>query len=343
MFMVYGIILAGGKGERFWPCSTKKHPKQLIPITSSKPMLMETINRIEPLIPENRIIIVAGKELNPLIRKLVSNTKRLLEPFGRNTACAIGYAATSLKESDVMVVLPADHWIPNSREFLNTLEQAIEIANQGWLVTFGITPSRAETGYGYLELGNKIANLTYKVKSFKEKPNQKEAQDFIRAGKFLWNSGMFVWRVDKILQAFSIAMPDLYDNLIKLKKKEASLTELYNKSPNISIDYGVMEKVQNVAVIKASFQWDDVGSWNALERLHTPDKNNNVKIGLTNTLDTRDCIIVSTNGAIATLGVSDLVIVQSENVMFVCDKHKISEIKSLVHKLQEDKNFEKYL
>ncbi|MFA5031918.1 MAG: sugar phosphate nucleotidyltransferase [bacterium] len=341
--MLYGVIIAGGRGERFWPCSTRKHPKQLIPIASSKPMIVETVNRILPLIPRKKIIVVANKELNPILKKLTPGVKKLLEPFGRNTACAIGYTAINLKENDVMAVLPADHWIPDGREFLNAIEKAVEIANQGWLVTFGITPKRAETGYGYIEVGDEITGSIYKVKNFKEKPNQKEAQEFIHAGRFLWNSGIFVWRVDKILQAFHSCMPELYDDLMKLKRRQISLVQLYNKAQNISIDYGVMEKCQNVAVVKSNFTWDDVGSWTSLERLHSLDKHNNVKLGLHSGIDTKDCIIVSTNGAIATIGVSDLVIVQSDNVVFVCDRNRIDEIKSLVRQIGEDKDFEKYL
>ncbi len=341
--MIYGIIIAGGRGERFWPASRKRKPKQLLPIVSDKPMIVETVDRISSFILRERIIIVAGKELKSPLKKLFPNVNLLLEPFGRNTACAIGYAAINLSKDDVMVVLPADHYIREPSQFLHTLQKAIKIAKQGWLTTFGIVPAYAETGYGYIEAGDKIEKDVYKVKSFKEKPNQKQAQRFVREKRFLWNSGMFVWTQEEILTAFKSYMPELYKALLDFKAKKISLLELYKKAPNISIDSGIMEKAPNVAVVKSDFAWDDIGSWLALERIHKLDKQGNIKIGLYKGLSTRNCVIVGDKGVIATLGVSNLIIVKSGNAVFVCDKKEVRDIKKLVHELSQNKKFKKYL
>ncbi|MBI4721423.1 MAG: mannose-1-phosphate guanylyltransferase [Candidatus Stahlbacteria bacterium] len=347
--MIYGVIIAGGRGERFWPRSIRSMPKQLLPLISNRPMIVETVDRIAPLIPSNQIMVVAGQEHEDCLKQILpSEIKLLLEPFGRNTACAIGYGAIQLKSDDIMVVLPADHYIPDKESFLTTLNKAITFAQEGWLVTFGIVPTRAETGYGYIEVGDTLTDGVYKVKNFKEKPNQKQAQRFLHEGKFLWNSGMFVWTRDKILSEIQSHLPDFYGELCKFAASpeasgEANLLDLYNKAPNISIDYAVLEKSHSVAVIKAHFIWDDVGSWNALERVHHADDHGNIKVGLHKGMSTDNCIIVSDSGVIATIGVENLIIVHSGKRVFVCDKHHIGEIKELIRRMGEDETFSAYL
>ena len=341
--MIYGIILAGGRGERFWPLSTRVLPKQLLPIISERPMIVETVDRISSIIPIDNIIIVAGQELEAPIRKLFSGAHLLLEPFGRNTTCAIAYASTCMKDDDIMVVLPADHYIPDKEQFLKTLNKAIEVAKDNWLVTFGIVPTRAEIGYGYIELGNMLTDTVYEVKTFKEKPNQKQAQKFLREGKYLWNSGMFVWRRGKILSEIQTHMPEFYIELKKIMSDKISLNELYANAPNISIDYSIMEKTETVAVIKSDFLWDDIGSWLALERIYKSDRDNNISIGLHKSMDTKNCIIVSNEGIVSTIGVTNLIVVRKGDAVFVCDKRKVSEIKKLIYLLSQDNNLNKYL
>lgn len=341
--MVYGVILAGGRGERFWPRSTKALPKQLLPITSDRPMIVETVERVESVIPRDKIIVVAGKEHEKPIKKLLPNVRVLLEPFGRNTVCAIAYGTTTMKSDDVMVVLPADHYIPDKDLFLQTMKKAIKVAKKGWLVTFGIVPTRAETGYGYIEIGEPLEDNVYKVKSFKEKPNHKQAQRFIREGKFLWNSGMFVWTKDKILSEIRTHMSEFYQEFDKFRTNKSSLLNFYNKAPNISIDYAVMEKSNNVAVVKSEFLWDDIGTWIALERIYKSDTNGNIKIGFHKGIDTKNCIIVADKGIISTIGISNLIIVRNGDAIFICDKKAIGEIKGLIRHLSQDNNFKKYL
>jgi len=347
--MIYGVIIAGGRGERFWPRSIRSMPKQLLPLISNRPMIVETVERIAPLIPNDRVIIVAGQEHENCLKQILPpNIKLLLEPFGRNTTCAIAYSAIQLKEvrpqaDDIMVVLPADHHIPDKELFLTTLDKAISVAQKGWLVTFGIVPTRAEMGYGYIEVGDSIADDVYKVKSFKEKPNQKQAQRFLREDKFLWNSGIFVWTRNKILSEIQSYMPDFYKELSKFEANQLTMLDLYNKAPNISIDYAVLEKSHNVAVIKSDFLWDDVGSWNALERVHKADDHGNIKVGLHKGMSTDNCIIVSDSGVIATIGIANLIIVHSGEAVFVCDKHHIGEIKELIRRMSEDETLSTYL
>jgi len=351
---VYAVILAGGKGERFWPKSKRKRPKQLIRLISDKTMIEETFSRISRFVPKERVIIVATTDIKDSIQNMFSwatDDNLLLEPFPKNTAPAIGYVATKLTVRDkdaIMLVLPSDHYIPEVDKFLNTVDLAIAIAKKGYLVTFGIVPARPETGYGYIEVGELIDKSVYRVKNFKEKPNQKEAQRFLREKRFLWNSGMFVWQVDRILEEIKIHMPELYDKLVRFKetigteKENESLLNLYEEAPKTSIDYGVMERAKNVAVVKASFKWDDVGSWLALERVIKKDNAGNIGIGEYIALDTKDSIIVSDNGIIATLGVKDAVIIKDENIVLVCDKRRTQDIRKLVQMLREKKK-NKYL
>jgi len=275
----------------------------------------------------------------------------LFEPFPKNTAPAIGYVAAKLSVRDkdaIMLVLPSDHYIPEVDKFLNMVELATTIVKKGYLVTFGIVPTRPETGYGYIEVGELIDKSVYRAKSFKEKPNQKEAQRFLREKRFLWNSGMFVWQVNKILEEIKIHMPKLYDNLMRFKeaigtdKENENLLNLYEEAPKTSIDYGVMERAKDVAVVKASFKWDDVGSWLALERVMKKDNAGNIGVGEYIALDTKDSIIVSDDGIIATLGVKDAVIIKDENSVLVCDKGRTQDIKKLVQTLEEKKK-NKYL
>jgi mannose-1-phosphate guanylyltransferase len=306
-------------------------------------MIVETVQRIGAIIPRDKVIVVAGEEHENAIKKLLPGVCLLLEPFGRNTACAIAYAATCMKKDDIMVVLPADHHIPDQELFSRTLQKAIQVAQDGHLVTFGVIPTRAETGYGYVELGGMLSEDVYKVKSFKEKPNQKQAQRFFRGGGFLWNSGMFVWQQGKMLSEMKKYLPEFYGPLADFQSGRKSLLDLYTEAPSISIDYAVMEKSVDVAVIRSHFLWDDIGSWVALERMHKTDSHGNVKIGLHKGIGTSNCTIVSDDGVICTIGASDLIIVRSGDAVFVCDKRRVGDIKKLVQQMSQSKKFKKFL
>ena len=355
---IYGVILAGGRGERFWPKSRRGHPKQLLSIIGQRTMLEETKERVLSLIPQERLLIVSTEGFEELIKNALPDIPEenfLFEPRGRNTAPAIAYASERIyRESpqSKMVVLPADHHIVDGRKFLKTLRVALEIADADYLVTFGIVPARPETGYGYIEVGEEIAEkagvIVHRSMGFKEKPNQKQAKGFLKAGRYLWNSGMFVWKTEAILKSLEEHMLDLsadfkeYRKSLGTAKEKSTLKTVYEKTPSTSIDYGVMERAPNVAVVKADFSWDDVGDWSTLERLKERNSNGNVVLGDHLGIETKNSVIVSESGLVATVGVSDLVIVRVEDTTLVCSKERVQDVKTLVQRLSEDEGLSKY-
>ena len=361
---LYGVILAGGKGERFWPLSRKGQPKQLLPILGDSPLIKSTFERIRPFIPPHRIFIVAQKDLAPSIDRLVTgwNSRNFLpEPKGMNTAPAVAYAAEALARRDpdgTMVVLPADHHIPNPGRFLETLKVAVQGAQNDLLVTFGIVPTRPETGYGYIEVGEEFNRISaggkkreipiHRAKGFKEKPNQKEAREFLKRGDFLWNSGIFVWKIPTILVAIQKHLPKLalsfqkFTSSFGTSREKDTLKRVYNEIDPISIDYGVLERAENVAVIRADFPWDDLGTWSSLPRLKGTDKDGNYIVGEHLGIETHGSTVVSQKGLVATLGVSDLLIVRTQEITLVARKDRDQDVKRVVERLWEEEKFKKY-
>lgn len=356
--MFYGVILAGGFGDRFWPKSQPNTPKQLLSITGKKTLLEETLDRIAPLIPKERILIVTNKNIGDKILSMVSILSEdniIVEPGRKNTAPAVALAALYLRMKDkdaTFAVLPADHFIPDKEKFLKVLSVAYELAQKKEnLITLGIKPTRPETGYGYIEVGKKVLLLkevetengisTYEVHSFKEKPDLDTAKEFISKGGYFWNSGIFIWHVQAILDAFSKFMPKLYSGLMKIQDyRDSELEKFYQDVENISIDFGVMEDAKNILMLEGDFTWDDVGSWKALERIYPQDKNNNVVLGKHIGIDTQDCIIVGEEGKeklITTIGISDLIIVDSGESILICAKERVEDVKKIVEKLVESR------
>jgi len=357
----YAIILAGGRGERFWPLSRTHHPKQLRHITSRKTMLQETIDRVKDLIPLDRTKVVTGENIKKAILKHVDYLDQenlIVEPSAKNTCAAIGLTAVHLRKLDpdaTMVVLSSDHIIKPTDKLLTILEVGTELAQEGeYLITIGITPSRAESAYGYIELAepyNTFDGITvYNIKEFKEKPNRLKAQEYYYDRKHLWNSGMFIWTVSTILKALEKHMPQMYSELenyskhLGTKNEDAAREELYQRVENISIDFAVLEKAENALVIKADLVWDDIGSWLALDRIKEKDRDHNVMIGSVRAVGTYETTIVNdSDGIIATLGVSDLVIVKTDDIVFVAHKTKVQDVKELLSEFAKDKSLEKYL
>ncbi len=359
--VLYAAILAGGRGERFWPWSRKDRPKQLLPITGAGTMLEETVERILPLIPAERILMITGRELAEVITRRcpqLSKSRIVAEPRSRNTAAAIGLAAVTLRQEDpqaIMAVLSADHQITPQKKFLNALSAAAKYAQkENCLVTFGIPPTRPETGYGYIELGPELGSeqggTIFKVKEFKEKPNRMMAQQFYLDRGHLWNSGMFVWQVNTILEAIATHMPQLSEGLEELARvphgseREKAIEEFFDRIDAVSIDYGVMEKADNVVVVQGDFRWDDVGTWSSLRRIHKPDTNGNVILGAGLTVESFDCILAGEGeGLITTLGVSDLIIVRSGDCVLVAHASRAQDVRQVVEKLVRQPELGKYL
>ena len=358
--MLYAVIMAGGSGTRFWPWSRQKTPKQLLKITGQETMIKQTVDRIIGEIPPENIYVVTTSTLAESIEEELSQipAKNIIsEPFGRNTAACIGLAATIISKRDssaIMAVVTADHIIEPTDLFLKSLKCAQELATENSaLITFGIKPTSPSINYGYIQRNEEVINrqdfLVYNVKCFTEKPDRVTAENFLKSGNYYWNSGIFVWSVKTILENINTLMPDLYQGLERIGKsietpdESSTIYREYERFDNISIDYGIMEKASNVKIIEAGFTWDDVGSWLALERLNNSDRNNNTILGKHCGLNAQGNIIIGDNEhLIATINVSDMIIVNTKDVTMVCNKNSAEDIKKLTELLKE-KGFSDYL
>ncbi|MCX7762119.1 MAG: sugar phosphate nucleotidyltransferase [Candidatus Kryptonium sp.] len=363
MSKAFAVIMAGGVGSRFWPKSRSRKPKQFLNILSSKSLIEQTIERINPLIPEEDILIVSNKnqtaELVQVLPKFpIQNI--ILEPLSKNTAPCIGLAALFIRRRQpdaVMVVLPSDHLIKNEEKFHNTLKIGIETAYKtNGLITIGIQPSYPSTGYGYIQfIEDDESELSekgvYKVKTFAEKPDLETAKKFIESGDFLWNSGMFIWRVDVILDEIQTHLPDIYEELMTIDKTigtdefKTVLEQAYGRMKSISIDYGVMEKTNRAYVIKANFEWSDVGSWEEVYNLAPKDKDGNyISSNPENVvlIDVKNSLIEGNKTLIAMIGVEDLIVVSSEDAILICKRDRAQDVRNIVNYLKR-KNMEKYL
>jgi len=355
----YAIIMAGGVGTRFWPRSREKNPKQFLNIIGDQSLIQQTYHRILPLIPKENILFVINQiHFNPLKRQLpdIPEENILLEPIGKNTAPCIGLASLHIKRRDpnaVTIVLPSDHLIENEDLFLRVLRVGIAIAQEeDYLVTIGIQPTRPATGYGYIQLHRKIRELNgvsvYRVKTFAEKPNLATALEFLRSGDFLWNSGMFIWKVSTVLREIEEYLPELYNGLMTIEKHIgnehyfSSVETVYRKTRSISIDYGIMEKSQRVCVIKGEFGWSDVGSWEEAYKFLPKDRHGNALVGQHVLKETQNCLIVSPDTLVATIGLQDLIIVKSQNALLICPKSKAQDVKEIVDILKKE-NLKEYL
>ena len=354
MSSVYGVVLAGGKGERFWPLSTSKQPKQFLKLISDKMMLEETIDRVLPIIPRENFRIVASDSMEDLIVKSVKGIRQehvLGEPAGRNTCLAIGLAAIHLQQENqdsVLVVLSADHLIRPPERLRELLQIGIDIAaKEDKLITMGIVPTRPETAYGYVRLGEMYKNgdskTVFEVLAFTEKPRAEVAHEYYFSGGYLWNSGMFIWSAKSILKAIENCQPDLsklltkYGGSIGTKDEKKARHKLYEKAKSISIDVAVLENAKNVLSIKADIVWDDIGSWSSLDHYKEHDSENNITVGNTIAMGSYETTMYNTtDGLIACLGVSDLVVVRTEDVTLVVHKTQTDQIKKLLSMIEQD-------
>lgn len=351
----YAIIMAGGKGERFWPLSTERRPKQLLALVGGKPLILQAVERLEGIVPPERILIVTNQSLVPQIREILgegSPVGVLGEPVGRDTAAAIAAGTAWIKRRDpdaVFCVLTADHIIGNLPVFRGTLTRGLDLCREhDVLITIGISPSEPSSAYGYIEAGERWMESGpiefFRAKRFVEKPDKSTAQDYLESGRYAWNSGMFIWSVKSIQKAFAQYRPLLADKVEAWSacagegEFQAALGRDFPTLEKISIDYAVMEKAQNIIVCKGGFSWDDVGSWTALESHLAKDGAGNATSGDVQVLDSASNIVVSEGRLTALVGVSDLVVVQANGVTLVCEKSRAQDIKGLLAILRAQKN-----
>jgi mannose-1-phosphate guanylyltransferase len=353
---VYGIIMAGGGGTRFWPLSRQKKPKQLLNLSGNGLMINETIERISNIISKENIFIVTnekqGEKMKGSVGDMIPSDHILLEPVARNTAACIGYAAVEIikKYGDgIMCIFPADHYIKDQEEFDRILSQAIkEAENDDKLVTIGIKPTFPSTGYGYINFEKTNENAVYNVNEFIEKPNYETAKKYMESGKYAWNSGVFIWKASVILHSFERFLPKVYHYLVSIAASIGTdneykiIQQLYSKIPSISIDYGVMERSDNVAVIIGDFGWSDVGSWDNLGVLYNVDEAGNVIKGEQVNINTKNCICYAENRLIATIGIENMIIVETEDAILVCRKDQAQQVKEVVENLKA-RGLEQYL
>ncbi len=354
---IFAVVMAGGVGSRLWPLSRERSPKQLLHIMGEGTMIQNTVARLQPLIPYENIFIVTNKAQVASFHEQVPQVppeNLIAEPFGRNTAPCVALAATLLHRRDpeaVMVVLPADHFIQNVGEFQQKLRLACEAAYEmRCLVTMGITPTRPETGFGYIQQSDRrdAENRFHdqglrRVATFAEKPDLPTAERFLASGDFLWNSGMFVWRVDVIEAALRRFLPETYEQMQRVDEVAGTpefpdvLENIYRQIHSISIDYGIMEKADNVYVTQCEFGWSDVGSWDETYRLARKDANGNSIVGDVVTIETRNSFIRTAGKMIATVEVDDLIVVDTEDALLICKRGESQKVQAVVDYLRRKK------
>ena len=343
------LIMAGGRGERFWPKSRVNLPKQFLSLTGDgKTMIQLTVERIAPLVDIQDVYIATNESYRHLVLEQLPGLPEeniLCEPVGRNTAPCIGLGAAhiSKKYGDaLMMVLPSDHLIKYEPIFRQTLQDACRVAEQGEnLVTLGITPDEPETGYGYIKFNpNVTLERAYAVERFVEKPNLEKAKEYLASQEYLWNSGMFIWKVSTILNNIKAYLPEMYEGLETIKaaigteNQESVLKATFPGLQSVSVDYGIMEKAQNIYTLAGTFGWDDVGSWLAVGRIQKTNEFGNVVSGSVVSVSTRNCIIQGGSKLIATVGLSDIVVVDTEDALLICNKENAGEIKKVLESLK---------
>ncbi len=346
----FGVILAGGGGTRFWPLSRQDLPKQFLNLTGTDLLVNETVDRLGEFVDKKNIFVVTSSAQTPMMLEAtkgrLDKEHILSEPAARNTSACIGYAAMEIlkKYGDgIMCILPSDHYIKEPQRYTELMKRAIATAEEtGRLVTVGVKPSFASTGYGYIQYKAAKGRDYYDVVDFVEKPDIRTAKAYVKSGSFLWNSGMFVWKASTILGYFRRLLPDIYKKLAQIgdamntpREKEV-LEAVYPTIPKISIDYGIMERADKVLVLVGEFGWNDVGSWDALQALYEPDEDGNIIYGEQVHLDTKNCISYAKSKLIAALGVEDLIIVEADDAVLVCHKDKAQEVKSIVEQLKAE-------
>lgn len=355
---LFAVIMAGGRGERFWPMSTREKPKQFLSLVSARPMLVESVERLNGLVPPENILVQTNARHEELARRLLPQIPPdnvVGEPVGRDTAPAIALATGIIgrrNEDAVYCMLTADHVIGKLEVFRRTLKAAAQLAaQQEVLITIGVKPTEPSTGYGYIEAGESFAESEgicfFRARRFVEKPDRATAEQYLRSGNFFWNSGMFVWRVRVIREALRKYHPQLHEFSCRVtsapRLSEVLTEEAYSSLEKISIDYAVMEKADNVVTARAEFDWDDVGSWSALANHLRRDDAGNAVLGRAFALQSTGNVVASDGRVVALVGVKDLIVVQAGGAVLVCPRDRAQEVKKLVQRLEEEGGYEDVL
>lgn len=344
--MLTALIMAGGKGTRFWPLSTEEKPKQFLNLIGEETMIQMTINRIKPIIPIERIFVCTGEMYVDLVKEQLPelpDRNIIVEPEGRNTAPCIALSAMVIDryyKNSNMVVLPSDHLIKDEEEFRNTLLAADSFIKEKdeAIVTLGMNPSRPEVGYGYIKYSNEVLKRNdfrvIKVDAFVEKPNLDTAKKYLREGNYLWNGGMFIWSINNVINQIKMYSPNTYNALINIKeisedKLQQTINKNYEKTEATSIDYAVLEKSKDVYVIPSNFGWDDVGSWEALDRYREKDELGNVLVGQSKAVKANNNLVISCSNRVVVEGLSDIYVIESDGKVLVGHKSNVANVKEL--------------
>ncbi len=347
----YALIMAGGGGTRLWPLSRQTLPKQALRLVDERTMFEHAVDRIVPIFqPDEIYVVTTVDQEEPLMLQApeLPRSNFLVEPLGRGTAPAIGLGAIHMKRRDpdaVMAVLTADHFIRDVDTFRRVLRVAARVAEEGHLVTLGIRPTFPSTGYGYIQQGEPLEEVdgftVYRALRFTEKPSAETAFHMVESGEYTWNSGMFIWRVDRILEEFARQMPEFYDQLMQVEAVlgtpayEPTLRRIWPEVTPQTIDYGVMEGAEDVVVIPVDIGWSDVGNWSSMRDILPADEDGNVVVGEHLGIETRDCILFGGKRLVATIGLKDLIIVDTEDALLVCPIEREQEVREVVRRLRE--------
>jgi mannose-1-phosphate guanylyltransferase len=352
---LYAVIMAGGIGSRLWPRSRSSSPKQFLDLVEEQTMLQETVERIEPLVPMDRVLVVVSQDQAQTVHDqlpALPPDNVLIEPGPRGTAPCIGLSAVALLQRDreaIMAVFPADHCIADAAGFRRAIATAAQVARDGYLVTLGIAPTQPHTGYGYIQRGESLPNIAdlpaYRVERFTEKPDASTARQFVNSGEYYWNAGIFIWQASTILSEMEGLLPQLYTELQAIaslwgsEQLAARLESAWQQVPRTTIDYGVMEKAKRVAVVPVDVGWDDVGNWATLSKLLQRDRAGNVLRGEGHHLvvDSHDTYVYASAGRlVAVVGLKDFVVVDTPDALLVCPKDRAQDVRDVVRRLEEE-------
>lgn len=335
---MFGVILTGGSGSRLWPLSRELYPKQFLNFNNKSSLLKSAFERLNKFIPDNKIISITNVKHQSNVKmqlgEIGKNSIILSEPVSKNTAPAIAlcvkYITENNKDDETILVIPSDLLIENDEKFIDSIKKAQDFVNQGYIVTFGVKPTYPETGFGYIHCENG------EVSEFIEKPDSDTAQKFIQSGDYYWNSGIFMFKVSAVVNEFKIHAPEIFDIIqnINCSDKAISFTE-FDKMPNISFDYAVMEKSKNIAMVELQSDWTDVGSWKSIYEISPKDGNNNVFIGHVLDKDSKNSFVYSSSKLVATIGLEDTIVVETEDAILACKKDRSQDVKQIYETLKE--------